>query len=246
MTAPILAIRGLTKHYGALTVTDNVNLALTQGECHALIGPNGAGKTTLVNLIAGTLRPDDGRITVANIDITHSPPHLRVAQGIARTFQVSNPFARLSVIENIVMAVRRRYARDRHACEEEAVRIANECGLGDRLGMVADLLSHGEKRQLELSIALATQPKLLLLDEPMAGIGIAESAVMLALLAKIRGRSTIVLVEHDMDTVFRLADRITVLVAGRIIATGLPAEIREDHEVRRAYLGDAMTRSPDR
>jgi branched-chain amino acid transport system ATP-binding protein len=245
----MLALNGVRKHFGALVVADRVNLVVERGTCHALIGPNGAGKTTLINLICGTLAADAGRIEFAGQDISRLPAHRRARLGLARTFQVSSLFTRLTVAENIMLACAARgehpsnaeHARDDDAYYASAIEFAADCDLGERLGVVAGSLSHGEQRRLELAIALATRPGFLMLDEPMAGIGVAESASMTRLLADVRSRATILLIEHDMDTVFRLADRISVLVAGRIIATGTPQAIRDHADVRRAYLGDAGT-----
>ena len=247
MTEPLLALSGLAKSYGALAVTAGVDLEVAAGEIHALIGPNGAGKTTLVAQVAGELAPDAGEIRFAGADITRLKAHRRARRGLARAFQITSVFPDFSARENValaVMAARRRTFRllrpaasDR-AANAEAERLLEEVGLAARTHVAASGLSHGEKRALELAMALAGSPRLLLLDEPMAGTGPTESAAMVALLARLKGRYAILLVEHDMDAVFRLADRVSVLVAGRIVACGTPAEVRADPAVRAAYLGE--------
>jgi len=243
----LLRVDGLVKRYGALAATDHASLSVRSGEIHALIGPNGAGKTTLIQLISGALKPDAGRIEFDSMDITHMPMHQRVAHGLARSFQITSIFNRLSVLDNLALAVQAhaghsmnfwRPARrdaERYALAAEVVA---RVGLAAQMQQLAGALSHGEQRQLEVGLALATQPKLLLLDEPMAGMGPDESGRMLSLLQSLRLDTTLLLVEHDMNAVFRLADRISTLVAGRVIACGTPDEIRQHPEVRLAYLGD--------
>lgn len=247
MTGVLLQTRGLVKRYGALVVTDQVDLAVREGEMHALIGPNGAGKTTLVQQIAGALPADAGQIVFAGRDITHLSAHQRVHLGLARSYQITSIFRRCTVLDNLALALqaqertnawRLNPARRDQARYDEAQAIAQRVGLGQRSGHVAGSLSHGEQRELELGMAFATQARLLLLDEPMAGLGRDESARMVALLRSLKAERTILLVEHDMDAVFQLADTISTLVAGRIVASGTPEYIRSHPEVRRAYLGD--------
>lgn len=247
MTEPLLRLDGLRKRFGAIVVSDEVTLAVEAGELHAVIGPNGAGKTTLVNQISGLLRPDAGRIVFDGQEITTLPLHERVRRGLARSFQITSILPGFSGLDNVALAVQARSgssfrfigrpSRER-ALHEPAMRCLQLVGLDHRAGMPAGLLSHGEQRQLELAIALATEPKLLLLDEPLAGTGHDESARLVATLRSLKGRTTIVLIEHDMDAVFTLADRVTVLVYGRVIATGRPEAVRTDPAVRAAYLGD--------
>jgi branched-chain amino acid transport system ATP-binding protein len=241
-----LEVRGLVKRFGGLVATDHLDLAVERDELHAVIGPNGAGKTTLIAQLAGTLRPDTGRIAVDGVDVTHRSAHARVAHGIARSYQVTNVFRRFTAIENATLAVQAcsgssfrffRPARAERALRDQAHALLARVGLGDRAHVPAGTLAHGEQRQLEVALALASRPRLLLLDEPMAGMGPDESERMVALIAALKRSVTIVLVEHDMDAVFRLADRISVLVYGRVLATGAPAEIRVNPEVRQAYLG---------
>jgi len=250
MSATILHVDGLVKRFGGLAATDGATLDVRAGEVHALIGPNGAGKTTLIHQIAGSLAPDAGRIVFDGADVTALPMAKRVHAGLARSYQITNVFGRLPVLDNLALAVQARSggslrfwrpARSERARYDEAAAVAERVGLAARLGRLANELSHGEQRQLEVGLALATNPKLLLLDEPMAGMGPDETARLLALLQSLRGGGlTLVLVEHDMDVVFRLADRISTLVSGRVIACGTPDEIRAHPDVRRAYLGDEI------
>ena len=249
MTAPLLRIEGLVKRFGGLRATDGASLSVQPGEVHALIGPNGAGKTTLIHQIAGALAPDEGRIDFAGTDITAWAMPRRVHAGLARSYQVTNVFDRLPVRDNLALAVQARTGtslrfwraargeRERYATADA---VAARVGLADKLDRHAGELSHGEQRQLEVGLALATAPRLLLLDEPMAGMGPDETARMMAVLQGLRGEVAILLVEHDMDVVFRLADRISTLVSGRVVASGTPDEIRTHPEVRRAYLGDEV------
>jgi branched-chain amino acid transport system ATP-binding protein len=247
MADPLLSVAGLRKAYGALAVTDGVTLAIAQGELHAIIGPNGAGKTSLIHQLSGMLEPDAGRITFAGHDVTRLPMAKRVRLGLARSFQITSILAGFTVLENVALAIQARSgssyrfwgrAGDEMALNEPAMAILARVGLDRRARLNAGLLSHGEKRQLEIAIGLATTPKLLLLDEPLAGTGRDESDAIIALLQELRKHVTIVLIEHDMSAVFKLADRISVLVYGRVIATGTPAEIRDNMLVRDAYLGD--------
>jgi len=242
----LLEVRGLVKRFGGLVATDRLDLTVPPNELHAVIGPNGAGKTTLIAQLAGTLRPDAGSIVMDGVDITGRSAHARVAGGIARSFQVTNVFRRFTARDNAALAVQAcagsslrfwRAARVERALFDAADALLARVGLQDRAHIAAGALAHGEQRRLEVALALASNPRLLLLDEPMAGMGAEESERMVALVEALKARVTIVLVEHDMDAVFRLADRISVLVYGRVLATGRPADIRANPEVRQAYLG---------
>jgi branched-chain amino acid transport system ATP-binding protein len=245
----MLELRGISKRFGGVVATDDVTLEVTKGEVHALIGPNGAGKTTLIAQISGVLPIDAGRILFNGVDVTQLRTHARVAAGLARSYQITSIFRRFTVLDNLALAVQARSGSSfsfwrpvsaERALYDEAALIANEIGLGERLDVVSSSLAHGEQRALEVGLALATRPQLLLLDEPMAGMGPQESQAMIALIEKMRSRVTVLLVEHDMDAVFRLASRISVLVNGRLIATGAAAQIRADAEVRKAYLGEEI------
>jgi branched-chain amino acid transport system ATP-binding protein len=245
----VLELRGVAKRFGGLVATDNVNLDVAHGEVHALIGPNGAGKTTLIGQISGSLATDSGEIRFGGQDVTRLRQHERVRLGLARSYQITSIFRRFSVLDNLALAVQARSGSSfsfwrpvaaERALFEEARGIAREIGLEGKTESLAATLAHGEQRALEVGLALATRPKLVLLDEPMAGMGPEESQRMIALIRRVRADATVLLVEHDMDAVFQLADRITVLVNGRVIATGGPAEIRSHAEVRRAYLGDEL------
>jgi branched-chain amino acid transport system ATP-binding protein len=247
MAEPLLKIDGLTKRFGGLVATDNLALEVRTGEIHALIGPNGAGKTTLVAQLMGQLPSDAGSISFAGSDITRLPTHRRVAAGLARSFQITAVLRDFTALDNVALAVQAhqghsfrfwRPAQSDPALREPARAILDQLGLGTRADTLAANLSYGEQRQLEIAMALAGDPRLLLLDEPMAGMGPDESARMVSFLRRLKGARSILLIEHDMDAVFALADRITVLVYGRTIATGTPAEIRANAEVRRAYLGE--------
>ena len=247
MPESLLRVEGLTKSFGALRATDGVELEVQEGETLAIIGPNGAGKTTLISQLAGNLRSDAGRVRFAGEDVTALSAPRRARKGFARSFQITSVFPEFTTLDNVALAVQARAghslrfwrpAMSDPALIEPARQVLKEVGLETRAGVIAANLSHGEHRQLEVAMALATQPRLLLLDEPMAGMGIDESQRMIGLLATLKRRQTMVLVEHDMDAVFRLADRIAVLVYGRVIATGLPEEIRVNEEVRKAYLGE--------
>jgi branched-chain amino acid transport system ATP-binding protein len=244
---PLLRLDRLRKAYGALVVTDDVDLEVLPGELHAVIGPNGAGKTTLIHHISGLAAPDAGRILFQGEDITRLSMHERVRRGLARSFQITSILPGFSVLENVALAVQARSgssfrffgdAAEEPALNGPAMAFIDTVGLGARAHLPAGLLSHGEKRQLELAIALATQPKLLLLDEPLAGTGHEESERVIAMLRRLKGRYGIMLIEHDMEAVFALADRVSVLVYGRVIATGAPEEVRANSEVRTAYLGE--------
>jgi branched-chain amino acid transport system ATP-binding protein len=245
----VLELRNVSKRFGGVVATDDVTLEVAHGEVHALIGPNGAGKTTLVGQISGMLPVDSGRIVFEGEDVSRCRAHARVRAGIARSYQVTSLFRRFSVLDNLALAVQARSGSSfsfwrplaaETALAEEAREIAAQVDLQDKLDEPAGNLAHGEQRALEVGLALATRPRLLLLDEPMAGMGPQESARMIALVERLRSRLTVLLVEHDMDAVFRLASRISVLVNGRLIASGAPQAIRSDPEVRRAYLGDEL------
>ena len=246
----MLELRNVSKRFGGVVATDEVTLELKRGEVHALIGPNGAGKTTLIGQISGSLGSDGGAILFEGRDITRATQHARVRSGLARSYQITSMFKRFTVLDNLALAVQARSGSSfsfwRPVSEEallfdEARAIAGEIGLAGREAIVAATLAHGEQRALEVGLALATRPRLVLLDEPMAGMGPEESENMIALLERIRARITVLLVEHDMDAVFRLADRVSVLVSGRVIASGAPAAIRAHPEVRKAYLGEDAT-----
>jgi branched-chain amino acid transport system ATP-binding protein len=245
--ADLLRVDTLTKRFGGIVATDDLVFNIAEGELHAVIGPNGAGKTTLIAQLSGQLPPDSGRIHFAGSDITAIPMYARSALGLARSFQITSLFLDLSVLDNVALAVQAhaghsfhfwRNAR-REAELRDPARVAlARVGLGARADLPASALSHGEHRQLELAMALASSPRMLLLDEPMAGLGPEESARMVATLRELKKELTILLVEHDMEAVFALADRITVLVYGRVIATGKPEDIRNNAQVRDAYLGE--------
>ena len=247
MTEPLLATDSLVKRFGGLVATDAVSIDVAPGEIHALIGPNGAGKTTLVSQLTGNLQPDSGTIRFAGRDITPLPMHGRVRLGLARSFQITAVLREFTALDNVALAVQAhaghsfRFLADARRDERlrgPARRGLEDVGLGARADTPAAALSHGEQRQLEIAMALAGDPRLLLLDEPMAGMGVEESQRMIGFLRGLKGRRAMLLIEHDMDAVFQLADRITVLVYGRAIATGTPAEIRANAEVRQAYLGE--------
>lgn len=246
MSAPVLEVNNLVKRFGGLTATDNFSIDIRPGEVHAVIGPNGAGKTTLIGQLIGELQPDAGSIRFLGQDITALPVHKRSHLGLARSFQITSIFQAFTALENVALAVQAhdghsfrfwRPVADDAALRAPALRALELVGLQQRADIPANALSHGEHRQLELAMALATQPKLLLLDEPMAGMGPEDSARMVQMLRKLKGSVSILLIEHDMEAVFALADRITVLVYGRAIATGTPQEIRANADVRDAYLG---------
>jgi len=242
----LLEANGLVKHFGGLLATDNLSLDVRAGECHALIGPNGAGKSTLVAQLAGELRPDAGSVRFDGVDISRLGMAARARRGLVRSFQITAVLPEFTVLENVALAVQARLghhygfwrpAAAQPALREPARQVIEEIGLGLRANVRARELAHGDQRQLELAMALATEPKLLLLDEPMAGMGPQESRRMVRLLERLKGRVAMLLVEHDMDAVFALADRLTVLVYGSVVATGTPLEIRSDPAVVEAYLG---------
>ena len=247
MADPLLRVENLVRRFGGVLATDNLSLEVAKGELHAIIGPNGAGKTTLISQLTGQLLPNSGAIRFAGQDITHLPAWRRSALGLARSFQITSLLPDFTAADNVALAAQAHDGHSFHfwgnARKESQLRNAalsalKRVGLEQRADVVVSKLSHGEQRELELAVALATKPQLLLLDEPMAGLGITESARMVKLLQELRREVTIVLVEHDMEAVFALADRITVLVYGRVIASGVPATIRGNDEVKRAYLGD--------
>ena len=249
MAEPLLRLQGLSKNFGSLVVTDDVTLDINSGEMHALIGPNGAGKTTLINQISGLIAPDAGAVFFTGADITALPPQARALRGMARTFQISSILPAFAALENVALAVQARMGSSfrffGNAAAEPDLNVAamaalEQAGIAHRAGVRAAELSHGEKRALELAIALAMQPRLLLLDEPMAGIGREETERLVDLLLTLKGRLTMILVEHDMEAVFALADRISVLIRGRLLTTGSPADVRADPAVVTAYLGEQM------
>lgn len=248
MTEPALALTALRKSFGGLVVTDDVTLSIMPGELHAVIGPNGAGKTTLINEVSGLLPPDAGRVVFAGRE-TGLPAHARAGLGLARSFQITSVLTGFSALENVALAVQARSgssfrflgdAAAETALNAPAMAALAEVGLADRAHVLAGHLAHGEKRALELAIALVAEPKLLLLDEPMAGAGREETERLIAVLQRLKGRFAIMLVEHDMTAVFALADRISVMIYGRIIASGPPDAVRADPQVVAAYLGDEM------
>jgi branched-chain amino acid transport system ATP-binding protein len=250
---PLLRVDNLVRRFGGILATDNLSLEVPRGELHAIIGPNGAGKTTLISQLTGQLTPNSGTIHFAGRDVTGLPAYKRSRLGLARSFQITSLLKDFTAIDNVALAAQ---AHDGHsfrfwgsARKEPHLRAVaraalEHVGLAARADVLVSELSHGEQRELELAVALATKPQLLLLDEPMAGLGVTESARMVALLKELRKEVTIVLVEHDMEAVFALADRITVLVYGRVIACDVPDAIRRHEEVKRAYLGEqhAVTR----
>ena len=247
MIESLLEVKNLRKSFGALVATDGVDFDVREGETHAVIGPNGAGKTTFIKQLSGELRPDAGSVRFADEDITGLPAQRRSRKGLARSFQITSIYREFSALDNVALAVQAhaghsfrfwKAAREDRLLTGPALQILESIGLHERKNVLAAELSHGEQRQLEIAMALATRPRLLLLDEPVAGMGTDESLRMVKYLESLKGSKTIVLVEHDMDAVFSLADRISVLVYGRIIATGTPAEIRANAEVRIAYLGE--------
>jgi branched-chain amino acid transport system ATP-binding protein len=248
MSEPLLQAENVAKRFEGIVATDDLTLAVAAGELHAVIGPNGAGKTTLIGQLGGQLRPDSGRIRFAGNDITTLPMHRRSRMGLARSFQITSLFLDLSVLDNVALAVQAHAghsfhfwhdARREKALRQPALAALDRVGLAGRAERRASALSHGEHRLLELAMALAGQPRMLLLDEPMAGLGPEESARMVGMLRALKAELTILLVEHDMEAVFALADRISVMVYGRVIASGKPADIRANAQVREAYLGEA-------
>lgn len=249
MAEPALALTDLRKSFGGLVVTDDVTMTIMPGELHAVIGPNGAGKTTLINEISGLLPPDTGRIVFAGRDVTDLPAHARARLGLARSFQITSVLTGFGVLENVALAAQARAGSSFRFTGNAAAEIAlnaaamaalEEVGLADRAHVPAGHLAHGEKRALELAMAIVSEPTLLLLDEPMAGTGREETERLIAVLHRLKGRFAIVLVEHDMAAVFALADHISVMIYGRILASGTPDTVRADPQVVAAYLGDEM------
>jgi branched-chain amino acid transport system ATP-binding protein len=243
----LLRIEGLTKRFGGVVASDDIQLDVAAGGLHAVIGPNGAGKTTLIGQLTGEIAPNSGRIVFDDEDITALPMHSRSMLGLARSFQITSLFRDFTALENVALAVQAHAghsfhfwtnARSERELREPARATLARVGLEPRADTVVASMSHGEQRQLELAMALASKPRLLLLDEPMAGLGAEESARMVETLRELKRELTILLIEHDMEAVFALADRITVLVYGRVIASGAPDEIRANEEVRQAYLGE--------
>jgi branched-chain amino acid transport system ATP-binding protein len=247
MAEPVLALKGLRKNFGGLRVTDDVSLDVRPGEIHAVIGPNGAGKTTLIHQISGFLRPDAGQVFLGSRDVTRLAPEQRARSGLARSFQITSILPAFTALENVALAVQARSgtsfrffgrASGETGLNGAAMAKLQEVGLSERATAQAGVLSHGEKRALECAIALAMEPKVLLLDEPRAGAGHDEGQRLISLMQRLKAKIPMLLVEHDMDAVFRVADRVSVLVYGRIIATGTPDEIRANRAVREAYLGE--------
>ena len=249
MAKPLLSTNNLRKNFGALTATDNVRLELFPGEIHALIGPNGAGKSTLIAQICGTLQPDSGTISFNGQDITKLTPHARARAGLGRSFQISQLALEFSALKNVMLAVQAKQGSSLrffkpimsdNSLKVPALEALDKVGLSTKCHVPAAELAHGEKRRLEIAIALASQSKALLLDEPMAGMGAEGSKDLTLLLAELKKTAPILLVEHDMDAVFTLADRISVLVYGKVIATGNKDEIRSNPIVRSAYIGEGQ------
>jgi len=247
MIAPILSTHSLSKRFGGLVATDTLDFDVLSGELHAVIGPNGAGKTTLIKQLIGDLIPDAGQIIFDRVDITRIPSYRRALLGISRSYQITSVFPEFSALENVAIAAQAhaghsfgiwRPTASEDALNRPALEFLHRVGLSAKAARLASELAHGERRQLEIAMALVSRPKLLLLDEPMAGMGRKESEAMVTLLLSLKRHYSIVLIEHDMDAVFALADRITVLVYGRRIACGAPAEIRANADVKNAYLGD--------
>lgn len=247
MTPPILEVTNLSKQFGGVRASDDISLSVQSQEVHAIIGPNGAGKTTLVSQLSGSLKPDYGKVFFKGRDITSLASHKRCALGLARSFQITSLIMSMTVLDNVALAVQAhdghsfrfwKPARNISKLRNPARKILAGIGFEHRANDLVSTLSHGERRQVEVAVALATKPDMLLLDEPMAGMGASESAEMIKLLGSLKSDKCILLIEHDMDAVFTLADRISVLVYGRIIATGSVDEIRGNDEVRRAYLGE--------
>ncbi|WP_061026082.1 ABC transporter ATP-binding protein [Bradyrhizobium sp. CCH5-F6] len=247
MAEPLLCVKKLVRRFGGIIATDHVSLDVAAGELHAIIGPNGAGKTTLISQLTGHLSPHSGSVLLGGRDITDLPAYRRCALGLARSFQITSLLLDFTAADNVALAAQAHAgtsfrffanARKEKGLRDAAHAALDRVGLAHRADVVVNRLSHGERRELELAVALASKPKLLLLDEPMAGLGATESQRMVKLLQELRKEVSIVLVEHDMPAVFALADRISVLVYGRVIASGDPAEIRQNEDVKRAYLGD--------
>ncbi len=247
MTEALLSASHITKKFGGLAAVNDVSVDLWQGRIHAVIGPNGAGKSTLTNLLSGDIAPTSGAVTLAGRDVTGWPPERISRAGLGRSYQKTNIFLPFSVWENVRLAAQSRTphaaawlrrATDVHESNDRANQAVELAGLQHRKSAIAGTISHGEQRQLEIAMSLATDPRVLLLDEPLAGMGTAEAERMVQLLLRLKPRHAIMLVEHDMDAVFALADRLTVMVNGQVIASGTPAEVRADANVQSAYLGE--------
>ncbi len=243
----LLSIKGLNKSYGGVKATDDLNLSIREGELHAIIGPNGAGKTTLISQLSGNVTPDSGTVNFAGRYITRMSEHQRPHLGMSRTYQITSLIRSMSVLDNLQLAIQAQAGhsfrfwsdvRKRQTVRDRAGSFAKEVGLEDQLHARVDNLAHGEQRRLEVAMALTSNSRLLLLDEPLAGLGGQEAAEMIDLLQSLKGQKTMLLIEHDMDAVFTLADRISVLVYGHIIATDQPEQIRLNVEVQQAYLGE--------
>ncbi len=243
----ILDVTDLCKRFGGVFATDHVNLSVLQGEVHALIGPNGAGKTTLISQLSGVLKPDSGKIVFNGKNMAGKPAHSFARAGLARSFQITSVFTEMTLLQNVALAVQAnaghafsfwRDATTDNSLLEPAYEYLQTTGIAASANKPAAKVSHGERRQLEVAMALATEPSLLLLDEPMAGMGPEESGLMIEILQNLSGSKTILLIEHDMDAVFALADRISVLVYGKLIATGNKQEIQANPDVKSAYLGE--------
>ncbi len=247
--APLLQVTGLTKRFGGVLASDRVDLRVAVGEIHALIGPNGAGKTTLVAQIAGQLASDSGTVHFDGSDITRMVTHQRARRGLVRSFQVTRLFKSMSVLEHLALALQAAGGRTFSAWRPVRVDTAlfeRAEGLLERLGLASksdwgiEQLSHGEQRVLEVGMALAGSPRLVLLDEPLAGMGLQESVAMSSLIDSLRGEVAVLLIEHDVDAVFRLADTVSVLVSGHVVASGKPEDVRRDPAVADAYLGSSQ------
>ncbi len=247
MTDPLLRIDGLSKRFGGVIASDNIMLDVAPAELHAIIGPNGAGKTTLISQLMGELKPDSGQVAFDGEDITALPTWQRGMRGLARSFQITSLFLNFTALDNVALAVQAqaghsfhfwRRARSMPELREPARAALARVGLAGRENVIVSNMSHGEHRQIEIAMALAMKPRMLLLDEPMAGMGPEESAKLVRTLRELKKELTILLIEHDMEAVFALADRISVLVYGRVIASGAPEEIRNNAEVKKAYLGE--------
>ena len=250
MADALLETTGLSRQFGGLAAVQDVSLAVERGRVHAIVGPNGAGKTTLIDLLSGELRPSAGVVRYKGRDITSWPAHRVAHLGIGRSYQKTNIFRDYTAFENCWLAAQAllpgafhmlRPARNYRQAQDRAARALEMCGLAGRAGRRAAELSYGEQRQIEIAMLLAAEPELLLLDEPLAGMGPEESAAMLALLKRLASGHTLVMIEHDMDAVFAIAQRITVMVNGRVLATGAPGEIRANAQVQEAYLGEGVS-----
>jgi branched-chain amino acid transport system ATP-binding protein len=246
MAETILKTENLTKRFGGLVAVDKVNLELVKGEVHAILGPNGAGKSTLVNLLSGDMTSTEGTITFEGKDLTGLPPYVISHYGLGRSFQKTNIFPKLSCLENVWLAAQSRQktsmrffrpARRMKEVEQLTLSSLEKCGLLAQKDVIASSMSYGEQRQLEIGMMLATQPRLLLMDEPMAGMGKEESEMLVQLIKDLAKDYTLLLIEHDMDAVFAVANRLTVMVNGRVLETGTPDQIRSSQQVQEAYLG---------